>query len=56
MPSKSQIKQEQMVAEIIKSLEAGLDNARGWQAPWHGAVTAPINVVSGHDFTGGNAI
>ena len=56
MASKSQIKQEQMVAEIIKSLEAGLDNARGWQAPWNGAVTAPRNVVSGHDFTGGNAI
>ena len=56
MPSKSQIKQKQMVSEIIKSLEAGVASAKGWQAPWHGAVTAPRNVVSGHDFTGGNAM
>jgi len=52
MPSK----QQQIVEEIIKSLESGVENSRGWEAPWHGAVTPPRNIVSNVNFTGGNAM
>lgn len=52
MPSK----QQQIVEEIIKNLESGVASASGWEAPWHGAVTPPRNVVSNIEFSGGNAM
>lgn len=45
---------QQMTDEVIRSIEGGLANPMGWQAPWHAVTAGATNAVTKRRYNGGN--